>query len=135
MLLIQTFRTNKLSTSVITLVCFKLLFASFASWNIVVRWFYFIFAWLTSFMAFYVALVEMTNQVYHDEIFKTYKWSESDSPEEVFGAAGRPLTLYSKAAKLRTARYAKVQRVRTAMVGDNDAATSTDGNKRLDKED
>lgn len=126
-LLIQTLRINRLSTSVITLLCFKLLFAAFAGWNTAVRWIYFVFSWLTSFMAFYVSMVEMTNQVYQREVFRTFKWSESDSPDEVFGASGRPLTLYSKAMKLRAAKF-QVHRVRSAMVT---PVTTDEGKKNL----
>jgi hypothetical protein len=51
-------------------------------------------------------------QVYHKEVFPVFRWSEEHSPAEVFGAAGRSGTLYSKAARLRQARYPNVRTLR-----------------------
>jgi succinate-acetate transporter protein len=114
-LLKQTFVMSKLSTTLITLLAGKVLFQAVAGWSDVMAWLQVCFGWLTSWFAFYVFLVEFTNQVYHRDVFCTYKWSLQNSPEEVFGAAGSSQTLYSKAAKLRQARYPNVSRVRSAM--------------------
>ena len=103
-LLKQTFVMNKLSTSLISLLCLKIGCAAFAGWSKAAQWSQFVFGWLTTMMAFYIFFVEFTNQVYKREVFKTYKWSEDHSPEEVFGATGRGLgTLFSKAVQLRQA--------------------------------
>jgi len=125
-LLLQTFRINKLSTSVITLLCLKLLFMAFSGWSVGVRWIYMVLSWLTSFMAFYVFMVEMTNSVYHREVFHIFKWSEKESPEEMFGAPGKSMTLYSKAAKLRSARYPRIHHVRSAMASVNARKNKTE---------
>jgi len=73
-------------------------------------------------LAFYVFMVEFTNQVYHREVFRVHKWSIKDSPEEVFGLAGRGQTLYSKAARLRQARYPNVPGVRAVLPVDDAAS-------------
>lgn len=118
-LLKQTFVMNRLSTTLIALLCCKVFFQAFAIFTNVILWFQFVFGWLTSVFAFYVFLVELTNAIYKREVFPTYKWSTEHSPEEVFGAAGRPDTLYSKATRLRRASYPNVRRVRAATVDEN----------------
>lgn len=115
-LLKQTLTMSKLSTTLIALLSFKIVGQAGAGWSDAAAWVQVIFGWLTSWFAFYVFLVEFTNQVYHRDVFCTYKWSVQNSPEEVFGAAGKSQTLYSKATKLRQARYAanNLSRVRSA---------------------
>jgi succinate-acetate transporter protein len=113
----QTFVLNKLSTILVSLLCCKVFFQALAGWSDVLLWMQVIFGWTTSFFAFYLFLVEFTNQVYHREVFKTYKWSDKDSPEEVFGIQGKSQTLYSKAALLRQARFPNISGVRSAMAG------------------
>ena len=104
-LLQQTFVMSRLSSTLIFLLCLKVGAAALGGWSRALQWCQFVFGWTTSAFAFYVFLVEFTNQVYHREVFKTYKWSEDNSPEEVFGASGKLDTLHSKAARLRQARY------------------------------
>ena len=95
---------NKLSTTLISLLCIKIAFGAFGGWSKAAQWCQFVFGWLTSAMAFYIFFIELTNQVYKREVFRTFKWSEEHSPEEVFGATGRGLgTLFSKAVQLRQA--------------------------------
>lgn len=113
-LLKQTLVMNRLSTTLITLLCLKTACSSVGGWSETMQWMQLVFGFLTSIFAFYVFLVELTNQVYHREVFPTYKWSEDLSPEEVFGAAGRLGTLFSKAVRLRKASYPDVRRVREA---------------------
>ena len=102
---VQTFTMNKLSSALIFFLCVKLLVSSLAGFDKGngVLWTQFVFDVLTSSLAFYIYLVEFTNQVYHREVFSVWRWSEEYSPEEVFGAAGRTGTLQSKAARLRQA--------------------------------
>jgi succinate-acetate transporter protein len=116
-LLKQTFVMSKLSTTLISLLCCKIFCQALAGWSDVLLLMQVIFGWVTSWFAFYVFLVEFTNQVYHREVFKTYKWSDKHSPEEVFGVAGKGATLYSKAARLRQARFPNISGVRSAMAG------------------
>jgi len=66
--------------------------AGFAKGNGVL-WTQFVLDVLTSSLAFYIYLVEFTNQVYQREVFTVWRWSEECSPEEVFGAAGLTGTL------------------------------------------
>jgi len=113
-LLVQTFAMNKLSTTLISLLCIKVLTSAFTSWSRVAQWLQFVVGWVTAFFAFYVFLVEFTNQIYHREVFRVFRWSEEHSPEEVFGAAGRSGTLHSKAARLRQANSYNMQKVRRA---------------------
>ena len=123
-LLKQTFVMSKLSTTLIALLCGKIACQAVAGWSETLQWMQVVFGWLTSWFAFYVFLVEFTNQVYHREVFKTYKWSVENSPEEVFGAAGKGQTLYSKAARLRQARFPTVSTVRSAMTGRRRASSA-----------
>lgn len=125
-LLKQTFVMSKLSTTLIALLCFKVFFQALAGWSDVLLWMQVIFGWMTSWFAFYVFLVEFTNQVYHREVFETYKWSEKNSPEEVFGVQGKSLTLYSKAALLRQARFPNISGVRSAMAGKQTSGMKTE---------
>jgi succinate-acetate transporter protein len=113
-LLIQTFAMNRLSSTLIGLLCFKMLFSAFAGWSVALRWCQFVFGWMTSVFAFYVFVVELTNSIYHREVFPVYKWSLETSPDEAFGAPGRTGTLYSKAARLRRASYPNVRKIRSA---------------------
>jgi len=114
-LLKQTFVMSKLSTTLIALLCGKIACQAVAGWSDTMKWMQVVFGWITSWFAFYVFLVEFTNQVYHREVFKTHKWSVENSPEEVFGAAGKPQTLYSKAARLRQARFPSISTTRGAL--------------------
>ena len=114
-LLKQTFVMSKLSTTLIALLCGKIFCQALAGWSETMKWLQVGFGWVTSWFAFYVFLVEFTNQVYHREVFQTHKWSVEDSPEEVFGAAGQSQTLYSKAARLRQARFPTLSTTRAAM--------------------
>jgi succinate-acetate transporter protein len=104
-LLVQTFAMNKLSSTLILLLSMKALAGAFTPWSDAAQWIQFVFGWTTSFFAFYVFLVEMTNSIYQRDVFRVFRWSEDSSPEEVFGAAGRSGTLHSKAARLRQAHY------------------------------
>jgi len=102
---VQTFTMNKLSTALIALLCGKVLASSLVGFakGHGALWAQFVLDVLTSTLAFYIFLVEFTNEVYHREVFSVWRWSEEYSPEEVFGAAGRTGTLQSKAARLRQA--------------------------------
>ena len=102
----QTLAMNKLSTTLIGLLCAKVLVSSLAGFakGHGALWTQFVLGVLTSFVAFYLFLVEFTNQVYQREVFAVRRWSEENSPEETFGAAGRTGTLFSKAARLRRAQ-------------------------------
>jgi succinate-acetate transporter protein len=113
-LLIQTFVMNRLSSTLITLLCLKVAAASVTGWSEDMEWVQLVFGTLTSLFSFWVFLVELTNQIYHREIFPVYKWSEKHSPQEAFGASGRLGTLHSKAARLRQASYPNVRTVREA---------------------
>eukprot|EP00977_Amphora_coffeiformis_P013128 scaffold3396_cov176-Amphora_coffeaeformis.AAC.1 len=115
-LLLQTFVMHRLSTALITLLCVKTAFSVFTGWSEEMKWSEFVVGWMLSAFAFYVFLVEFTNQVYNREVFPTYKWSEKNSPEEVFGAPGRSGTLQSKAKRLRQASYPNPRTVREALV-------------------
>lgn len=111
-LLKQTFVMNKLSSTLIFLVCIKIFAASLTGFSEGMKWLQLIAGWVMSVFAFYVFCTELTNQVYHREVFPVFRWSEKHSPEEVFGAAGRSRTLYSKAARLRQASHPTQQAVR-----------------------
>ena len=106
---VQTWTMNKLSSILVGILCVKLFFQSFAPWSLGAEWMEFILGWVLTCFAFYVFFVEFTNQVYQRTVFPMYKWSEEESPEEIFGAAGRSGTLTSKAARLRQANYARIQ--------------------------
>jgi len=114
-LLKQTFVMNKLSTTLIALLCIKILAASLAGWSNAMAWLQMVSGWMTSIFAFFVFTVELTNNVYHRQVFPTFKWDQHHSPEEVFGAAGRHSTLYSRAALLRHAGAPSVQSVRSIL--------------------
>jgi succinate-acetate transporter protein len=122
----QTFVLSKLSTILVSLLCCKVFFQALAGWSDVFLWMQVIFGWTTSFFAYYLFLVEFTNQVYHREVFETYKWSDKHSPEEVFGIQGKSQTLYSKAALLRQARYPNISGVRSAMAGKETSGEKTE---------
>ena len=114
-LLKQTFVMSKLSTTLIALLCLKIFAASLSGWSTAMAWVQLVLGWIVSFFAFYVFTVEFTNDVYHREVFPTFKWSKEHSPEEVFGAAGRQSTLYSRAAMLRHAGAPTVQSMRSIL--------------------
>jgi succinate-acetate transporter protein len=61
----QTLVMNKLSTTLIGLLCLKILCASLTGWSDAMKWLQFVFGWLTSGFAFFVFFVEFTNNVYH----------------------------------------------------------------------
>lgn len=111
---IQTFAMNKLSTTLIGLLCGKVLFQAFVGWSVVAQWGQFAFGTVTCLFAFYMFLVELTNAIYHREVFPVHKWSEEKSPEEVFGASGRLGTLHSKATRLRQAQFYSPRTLREA---------------------
>lgn len=114
-LLKQTLVMSRLSTTLIGLLCLKVGAAAFTGWTEVMQWIQLVFGTITSLFAFYVFMVEFTNGMYHREVFKPYKWSVEHSPEEVFGAAGKSGTLFSKAVRLRQAKMPDVHSVRGAM--------------------
>jgi succinate-acetate transporter protein len=114
-LLKQTLVMSRLSTILIFLLLLKVGAQAFTGWSVVFQWIQLVVGTLTSVFAFYVFLVDFTNGVYHREVFNPHKWSSEHSPEEVFGAAGRSGTLFSKAARLRQAQFPDVPRVRAAM--------------------
>ena len=111
----QTFVMNKLSSTLMFLVCAKVFVGAFTGWSEALKWAQLVFGYMASFFAFYVFTTELTNQVYHREVLPVFKWSEKGSPEEVFGAAGRPVatTLYSRAARLRQASAPTIPGVRS----------------------
>jgi hypothetical protein len=105
---------NRLSTTLITLLCIKVAAGSLTGYFEEAEWVQLVFGTATALFAFWVFTVELTNQIYNREVFPVFKWSDSDSPEETFGAAGRQGTLHSKAARLRQASYPTVRAVRGA---------------------
>ena len=113
-LLKQTLVMNKLSTTLISLLCSKPAFQALAQWFEAARYGQLVSGWITSMVAFYVFTTELTNAVYHREVFPVYRWSDKTSPEEVFGAQGRGGTLFSKAARLRRASQPDRYMVRAA---------------------
>ena len=97
-LLGNTFAGSKVSTCLMSLLICKFLCQIGSAWSDVAGWMQVFFGWLLSWLAFYSFLVEMTNQVYHREVFALYKWSEEHSPGEMFAQPGNGQhTLYSKA--------------------------------------
>ncbi|KAL7567959.1 hypothetical protein ACA910_019669 [Epithemia clementina (nom. ined.)] len=106
---IQTWTMNKLSSILVGILCVKLFFHAITPWSLAAEWIDFIVGWILACFAFYVFLVEFTNQVYQRTVLQMYKWSEEHSPEELFGAAGRIGTLNSKAARLRQANFVRMQ--------------------------
>ena len=128
-LLVQTFAMNKLSSTLIALLCTKVFFSGLTGWSKAAQWGQFVTGWLTAFMALYVFLVELTNSIYHKEIFNVHRWHEAESPQEVFGAAGRTGTLHSKATRLRQAKYPQVSSLRAARcdVAPTSIGDGTDG--------
>ena len=113
---IQTFHMNRLSTILIFLLGLKLLFGSLTGFTETsMQYAQLVTGYMTSIFAFYVFLVEFTNNVYNREVFGTYKWSDLNSPEEVFGAAGKIGTLRSQATRLRQARYTSQRDPRAAL--------------------
>lgn len=113
-LLKQTLVMDKLSTTVITILCVKLVVTALTGWSEVFEWMDWVMGWMLSGFAFYVFVVELTNQVYSREVFRTFKWSEEHSPQEVFGAEGQAGTLQSKALLLRRATIPNIRLVREA---------------------
>lgn len=98
----QTLVMYRLTTALITLLCCLTFVTSFAGWSIAFEWMQMIFGFMVSIFSFYTFTVEFTNEVYQREVFKMYPWHKHSSAE-VFGAAGRPNTLQSKATNLRLA--------------------------------
>ena len=98
----QTLVMNRLTTTLITLLCCLTFVTSFTGWSIAFEWMQMIFGWMVSIFSFYTFTAEFTNEVYQREVFEMYPWHKHSSAE-VFGAAGRPNTLQSKATKLRLA--------------------------------
>lgn len=105
----QTFVMSKLSTTLISLLCAKLIVQAFRllreDSDGTLAYLQLIVGWATSAFAFWMFLVEFTNGVYKKQVYPTFKWSEEHSPEEVFGASGNVGTLHSKAARLRQAKF------------------------------
>lgn len=98
----QTLIMNRVTTTLITLLCLLVLFIALSGWSEVIEWFQMVFGWCVSAFAFFTFTAEMTNEVYQRQVFNLYPWV-ADSPDEVFGAAGKANSLYSKAARLRSA--------------------------------
>lgn len=124
----QTFVMSKLSSCLIGLLCLKVGAAAFTGWSVGCEWCQLFLGAITSVFAFYVFLTELTNGMYHRDVFPSFKWSTEHSPEEVFGAAGRSGTLFSHATRLRQARYPDVPKIRGAM----DEAERQISKRRLD---
>ena len=102
----QTLIMNKLSSILIgSLIC--LLFATcFAPWSVAFEWIQLICSIFVSLWSFFAFTSEFTNEVYHKEIYNVWPWTQPTGDEDfgqVFAAAGRSTTLYSHAAKLRSA--------------------------------
>mmetsp|Transcript_26981 Transcript_26981/g.41374 ORF Transcript_26981/g.41374 Transcript_26981/m.41374 type:complete len:478 (+) Transcript_26981:125-1558(+) len=137
-LLMQTFAMNKLSSMLMFLVCCKVSVGAFTGWSESLKWAQLGLGYVSSAFAFYVFTTELTNQVYHREVLPVFKWSEKDSPEETFGAAGRPVgtTLYSRAVRLRQASAPTIPGVRSLQLPASvHTTTSTDSRiETIDKD-
>jgi hypothetical protein len=125
-LLIQTFAMNRLSTTLIALLCIKVALQAVAGWSTTVQWLQLVFGVVPAAFAFYVFLVELTNQVYRREVFPVMKWSDQHSPGETFGTMGRTRTLHSKATRLFQALVATPRIFRAATVPSLRAGDTTD---------
>lgn len=131
---IQTFCMNRLSTILIFLLGLKMLFGSLTGFTETsMQYAQLVTGYLTSIFAFFVFLVEFTNSVYDREVFRTYKWNEMHSPEEVFGAAGKVGTLRSQATKLRQAKYSSQRDPRAAMSTSQKGDTLSETNPKAFK--
>ena len=115
-LLGNTFAGSKVSTCLMSLLICKFLCQIGAAWSDAAGWMQVFFGWLVSWLAFYVFLVEMTNQVYHREVFELHKWSEEHSPGEMFAQPGNGQhTLYSKAQRKVKQSFSNITKVRMAL--------------------
>ena len=115
-LLGSTFAGSKISTCLMSLLICKFLCQIGAAWSDVSGWMQVVFGWLVSWLAFYVFVVEMTNQVYHREVFELHKWSEDHSPGEIFAQPGNGHhTLYSKAQRKVKRSFSNMTKIRMAL--------------------
>ncbi len=115
-LLGSTFAGSKISTCLMSLLICKFLCQIGAAWSDVAGWMQVVFGWLVSWLAFYVFVVEMTNQVYHREVFELHKWSEDHSPGEIFAQPGNGHhTLYSKAQRDVKRSFSNMTKIRMAL--------------------
>jgi hypothetical protein len=115
-LLYNTFAGSKVSTVLMSLLTCKFICQIGASWSDAAGWMQVFFGWLVSWLAFYVFLVELTNNVYHREVLQLHKWSEEHSPGEIFAAPGNGgHTLYSKAQRKVKRSFSSVTKVRMAL--------------------
>ena len=115
-LLGNTFAGSKASTCLMSLLICKFLCQIGAAWSDAAGWMQVFFGWLVSWLAFYVFIVEMTNQVYHREVFELHKWSEDHSPDEMFAQPGNGHhTLYSKAQRKVKHSVSNIAKVRMAL--------------------
>jgi succinate-acetate transporter protein len=115
-LLYNTFAGSKVSTVLMSLLTCKFICQMGASWSDAAGWMQVFFGWLVSWLAFYVFLVELTNNVYHREVLQLHKWSEEHSPGEIFAAPGNGgHTLYSKAQRKVKRSFSSVTKVRMAL--------------------
>lgn len=115
-LLGNTFAGSKVSTCLMSLLICKFICQIGAAWSDAAGWMQVFFGWLVSWLAFYVFLVEMTNQVYHREVFELHKWSEDHSPGEIFAQPGNGHhTLYSKAQRKVKRSFSNITKVRMAL--------------------
>lgn len=76
---VQTFAMNRLSLLLIALLSIKVFVQAFARWSKVAQWIQFVVDWMTSIFAFYVFMIEFTNQIYQREVFHIFKWSDEQS--------------------------------------------------------
>ena len=126
---VQTWSMNKLSSALIAILSLKVFVSLFVSLSIGVLWLEFVLGWILSFFAFYVAGVELTNQVYHREMLPVYKWNDDSSSGEFFGARGKSGTLQSKAKTLRQANYVSPSTLRNAAKDESIGMTETESKK------
>lgn len=119
-LLVQTFALDKLSTLVIVLLVAKYFFQLFAPWYETMEWIQVILQCIGAVVSFAAFFIEFTNQVYHGLVINTYKWSEDDSPNEIFAAPGAKHTLLSTSRQLRQAQFTAVNDPRHALPDENE---------------
>jgi len=102
-LVYATLSMNMTSTVLTTLLSCNMFFAMIAPFSQPCKWIQLVFGWLLTIVALYTFTVEFINEVYNREVINMFRWN-NDSPNEVFGAAGRSNSLvHKKVTMLRTA--------------------------------
>ena len=101
-----TLTSTQATTTLISFLFCKLLFAAFEVGSKTSQWITMVLTWIVSIIAFVLFISELTNEVYGYEVVDLHAWEKAEGETNAFAAPGRSgaMVIPQDVLELRAAR-------------------------------